>query len=67
MKDDRIPYRIGSSVFLKGSFYNMANEMMNRRHDDMFDAMNDWFNFPRNFFDNDRVANIMQSLSLIHI
>ncbi|MGQ5709693.1 Hsp20/alpha crystallin family protein [Lactobacillus sp. PSON] len=37
----------------------MANEMMNR-HDDVFDAMNDWFGFPRNFFD-DKVANIMQA------
>lgn len=38
----------------------MTNEMMNRRND-MFDAMNDWFGFPRNFFDANEVANIMQS------
>ena len=37
----------------------MANEMMNR-HDDVFDTMNDWFDFPRNFFD-DKTTNIMQA------
>ena len=34
----------------------MANDMMNRRND-MMDAMNDWFGFPRNFFDDSVVAN----------
>lgn len=38
----------------------MANEMMNRRND-MFDAMNDWFGFPKNFFDDNEISNIMQS------
>ena len=34
--------------------------MMNRRND-MMDAMNDWFGFPRNFFDDTEIENIMQS------
>lgn len=34
--------------------------MMNRRND-MMDAMNDWFGFPRNFFDDSEIENIMQS------
>lgn len=38
----------------------MANDMMNRRND-MMDAMNDWFGFPRNFFDDTEIENIMQS------
>lgn len=38
----------------------MANDMMNRRNDIM-DAMNDWFGFPRNFFDDSEIENIMQS------
>lgn len=38
----------------------MANEMMNRRND-MFDAMNDWFGFPKNFFEDKEIANMMQS------
>lgn len=38
----------------------MANNMMNRRND-MMDAMNDWFGFPRNFFDDNEIENIMQS------
>ena len=38
----------------------MANDMMNRRND-MMDAMNDWFGFPRNFFDDNEIENIMQS------
>lgn len=33
---------------------------MNRRND-MMDAMNDWFGFPRNFFDDTEIENIMQS------
>ena len=37
----------------------MANDMMNRRNDIM-DAMNDWFGFPRNFFDDSEIENIMQ-------
>ncbi len=37
----------------------MANEMMNR-HNDMFDRMSDWFNFPRSFFESDDL-NLMQS------
>lgn len=32
----------------------MANDMMNRRND-MMDAMNDWFGFPRNFFDDSEI------------
>ncbi len=39
----------------------MANEMMNRRGNDMFDAMNDWFGFPKHFFDENELSNIMQS------
>lgn len=31
------------------------------RHNDLFDGMNDWFNFPRNFFNDREVANIMQA------
>ena len=38
----------------------MANEMMNRRND-MFDAMNDWFGFPKNFFDDKEMSNMMQA------
>lgn len=38
----------------------MANEMMNR-HNDLFDGINDWFDFPRNFFNDREVANIMQA------
>lgn len=38
----------------------MANDMMNRRND-MMDAMNVWFGFPRNFFDDNEIENIMQS------
>ncbi|MGO3576007.1 MAG: Hsp20/alpha crystallin family protein [Lactobacillus helveticus] len=38
----------------------MANDMMNRRND-MMDAMNDCFGFPRNFFDDTEIENIMQS------
>lgn len=38
----------------------MANDIMNRRND-MMDAMNDWFGFPRNFFDDTEIENIMQS------
>ncbi|XGK33113.1 Hsp20/alpha crystallin family protein [Lactobacillus acidophilus] len=38
----------------------MANDMMNRRND-MMDTMNDWFGFPRNFFDDSEIENIMQS------
>ena len=36
----------------------MANDMMNRRNDIM-DAMNDWFGFPRNFFDDSEIENII--------
>lgn len=38
----------------------MANEIMNRRND-MFNAMNDWFGFPKNFFDDQEISKIMQS------
>lgn len=38
----------------------MANEMMNHR-DDMFDAMNDWFGFPKNFFNDHQIDTMMQS------
>ncbi len=34
--------------------------MMNRRND-LFDAMNDWFDLPRKFFDDTNVAKLMQS------
>ncbi|MBP2057372.1 HSP20 family protein [Lactobacillus colini] len=38
----------------------MANEMMNR-NSDMLDRLNDWFGFPKDFFDEGNVKNIMQS------
>ena len=38
----------------------MANELMNR-HNDMFDAMNDWFGFPKNLFDDKEISDLMQS------
>ncbi|RVU70368.1 MULTISPECIES: Hsp20/alpha crystallin family protein [Lactobacillus] len=38
----------------------MTNEMMKRRND-LFDAMNDWFSFPKNFFDDTEINNIMQA------
>lgn len=38
----------------------MANDMINR-HDDLFDAMNDWFDLPRKVFDNNNIANLMQA------
>lgn len=38
----------------------MANEMMNR-HNDLFDAMNDWFDLPRKFFDDGDMSKLMQS------
>lgn len=34
--------------------------MMNR-HNDLFDAMNDWFDLPRKFFDDGDMAKLMQS------
>lgn len=34
---------------------------MNRRNHDMFDAMNDWFGFPKNFFDDTNLTSMMQS------
>ncbi|MCH3904861.1 MAG: Hsp20/alpha crystallin family protein [Lactobacillus sp.] len=37
----------------------MAREMMNRHNEDMFDAMNDWFGFPRNFFNDRDLQSIM--------
>lgn len=37
----------------------MAHEMMNRHNHDMFDAMNDWFGFPQNFFDDRSWENVM--------
>ena len=39
----------------------MANEMIDRRRNDMFDAMNDWFGFPKNFFDDNKISDMMQS------
>lgn len=39
----------------------MANDMMNRNNNDIFDAMNDWLDFPRNFFDNREMSRMMQS------
>lgn len=38
----------------------MANDMINR-HDELFDAMNDWFDLPRKVFDNNNIANLMQA------
>ncbi|QYN57314.1 Hsp20/alpha crystallin family protein [Lactobacillus panisapium] len=38
----------------------MANDMMNR-HNDLFDAMNDWFDLPRKFFYDGDMAKLMQS------
>ncbi|BDR61018.1 Hsp20/alpha crystallin family protein [Lactobacillus xylocopicola] len=38
----------------------MANEMMNR-HNDIFDAMNDWFDLPKKIFDNNEMAKLMQA------
>lgn len=35
--------------------------MMNRNNNDIFDAMNDWLDFPRNFFDNREMSRMMQS------
>ncbi len=35
--------------------------MMNRNNNDIFDAMNDWLDFPRNFFDNREMSKMMQS------
>lgn len=35
--------------------------MMNRNNNDIFDAMNDWLDFPRNFFDNKEMSKMMQS------
>lgn len=40
-------------------FWNMTNEMMNRRND-MLNAFDDWFGFPKDFFDAS-TKNIMQS------
>lgn len=39
----------------------MANEMMRNRNNDMMDRLNDWFGFPKDFFDEGAVKNIMQS------
>jgi len=39
----------------------MANDIMNRNNNDIFDAMNDWLDFPRNFFDNKEMSKMMQS------
>ncbi len=39
----------------------MANDMMNRNNNDIFDAMNNWLDFPRNFFDNREMSRMMQS------
>lgn len=40
----------------------MANEMMNNRNNDnMMDQLNDWFSFPKDFFDESSIKNIMQS------
>lgn len=35
--------------------------MMNRNNNDIFDAMNNWLDFPRNFFDNREMSRMMQS------
>lgn len=56
-KKETSPY---FSKRIERKFLIMANDMMNR-HSDMFDAMNDWFGFPRNFFDDSDIKNIMQS------
>ncbi|MDY5609951.1 MAG: Hsp20/alpha crystallin family protein, partial [Lactobacillus johnsonii] len=40
----------------------MANEMMkNRNNDNMMDQLSDWFSFPKDFFDDSSIKNIMQS------
>lgn len=39
----------------------MAHELMNRNHRDMFDAMNDWFDFPSNFFEGREMNNLMRA------
>ena len=41
----------------------MANDMMNRRND-MMDAMNDWFGFPRNFFDDSEIETSCNQMLL---
>ncbi|WEV44020.1 Hsp20/alpha crystallin family protein [Lactobacillus sp. ESL0684] len=38
----------------------MSNDMMNHRGD-IFDAMNDWFDLPRKFWDNNNGRNLMQA------
>lgn len=38
----------------------MANDL-SKRNADMMDQLNDWFGFPKDFFDNNSVKNIMQS------
>lgn len=46
---------------MEGSFI-MANEMMkNRNNDNMMDQLSDWFSFPKDFFDDSSIKNIMQS------
>ena len=39
----------------------MANDMMNRQNNDMFDVMNDWFDLPKNFFNDTDFVNMMKS------
>lgn len=39
----------------------MANDMMNRQNNDMFDVMNDWFDLPKNFFKDTDFVNMMKS------
>ena len=39
----------------------MANDMMNRQNNDMFDVMNDWFDLPKNFFNDTDFVIMMKS------
>lgn len=38
----------------------MAQDSTNR-HNDLFDAMNDWFDLPQKFFDTNEMAKLMQA------
>lgn len=39
----------------------MANDLMKSRNHEMIDQLNDWFGFPKDFFDDTSIKNIMQS------
>ncbi|MDF7682156.1 Hsp20/alpha crystallin family protein [Lactobacillus sp. ESL0679] len=38
----------------------MAQDLTNR-HNNLFDAMNDWFDLPQKFFDDNEMAKLMQA------